>query len=146
MYKHTKRHIERVLRIDFIRFCLVGGLGFLINFALLTLLYQLMDLPIFLSQLVAGEVALFSNFILHNYWTYASHKVQKSISVLLVQFHATSWVAIIGTALIVSACVYYLHLHYIAALATGAILALAWNFVWSKYVIWKKLKSVEYVE
>ena len=130
--------MERLLQHQFVRFCLVGGLGFLINLALLTLFYKMLGWPSFIAQLLAGEVALFSNFMLHHTWTYKGHGVKKSIIHLLIQFHATSWIAIVGTALIVSSCIKFLHMPYVIALVISSAIALVWNYVWTKYVIWRK--------
>jgi putative flippase GtrA len=137
------RHINILLGFDFVRFCIVGGIGFVINLALLSLLYGRLGLPIVVSQLIAAEIALFSNFILHHNWTYKKRAVTKSKKDLVVQFHATSWVAIIGSSLLVSAFTHYLHLQYILALAASSILVLFWNFSWSKYVIWQQNKVEE---
>lgn len=130
--------MNQLLKIDFVRFCLVGALGFVINYILLTLLYKILHSPLFLAQLVAAEVALFSNFIFHHHWTYKASKVRKTITTLIVQFHLTSWVAIVGSALIVSFCVRELGLNYGIALILSSAIALAWNFAWSKFVIWRK--------
>lgn len=129
--------MKRALKVDFIRFCLVGTSGFLINFALLTLLYKILGFHIFFSQLVASEIALFSNFMLHHHWTYKHNNVTKDIKDLLIQFHASSWVAIIGSSLLVSLGTQVLGLNYIIALAVSSLIALSWNFFWTKYVIWR---------
>lgn len=129
--------MERLIQHHFVRFCLVGGLGFLINLSILTALYKHLGWPSFIAQLVAGEIALFSNFMLHHNWTYKGHGVKKSVLHLLVEFHATSWVAILGTAAIFSICLKLLHMHYIVAIAISGGIAMVWNFIWSKYVIWR---------
>ena len=129
--------MKRLIKHHFVRFCIVGLLGFIINFILLSLFYKKLHWPLFVAQLLAGEIALFNNFILHHNWTYSSHNVKKTILQLIVQFHVTSWIAIIGTALIVSFCVTYLHLNYFIALLIGGFIALIWNFIWSKFVIWR---------
>lgn len=130
--------MQGLLKIDFVRFCIVGASGFLINFALLTLLYKTMDSPLFVAQILAAEVALFSNFLFHHHWTYKASKVRKTISTLIVQFHLTSWMAIIGSALIVSVGVQVFHLSYFIALMIASGTALFWNFGWSKFVIWRR--------
>ncbi len=93
---------EKLLKIDFVRFCIVGSLGFLINLALLTLLYQILGSPLVLAQFVASEVALFSNFMFHHRWTYKASNVRKTITKLIVQFHLTSWAAIVGSVILVT--------------------------------------------
>jgi putative flippase GtrA len=129
--------VAKLLRIDFVRFSLVGALGFVINFTILTLLYKVLGMQLFVAQLISGEIALFSNFHLHHTWTYKRHQVTKSIPTLLIQFHLTSWMAIIGTAILVTVGVDLLKLNYIIALFLAGGIAMFWNFVWTKFVIWK---------
>lgn len=124
-----------LLRISFVRFCIVGTLGFVINAVLLHILDKDLRSP-FVAQLIASEIALFSNFLFHHHWTYKETKVRKTITTLIVQFHATSWAAIIGSAIIVTVGVKYLHLNELVALVFASALALFWNFGWSRYVIW----------
>lgn len=138
--------MRRIIQHHFVRFCLVGALGFVINFLLLTLLYKKLDWPLFIAQLIAGEIALFNNFLLHHHWTYRGHGKENRILSLLIQFHATSWVAIVGTAVVVSFCVHYLRMHYIPALVIGGAVALVWNFIWSRYVIWRAHTTISPVE
>lgn len=103
-------------------------------------------MPVFLAQLISAEVALFSNFILHHHWTYKHNKIHKSVSTLLVQFHMSSWPAILGSAVMVSAGERLLHLSNLVALAFSSVVALAWNFAWSKFVIWRDVKGSEIEE
>ncbi len=139
MAADVKRKIVKLLEVDFIRFCIVGGTGFVINLILLTLLQGVFKLPIVVAQLLAAEVALFSNFMLHHHWTYKSKKVEKSLSTLIVQFHASSWPAILGSSLMVGIGVKTFHLKTFEALAVSSAIALVWNFCWSKFVIWKDI-------
>jgi putative flippase GtrA len=101
MIAYTTKQLLRMLKLDFVRFCIVGGTGFVINFMLLTFLHKTLGVGVFVSQLFAAEIALFSNFILHHHWTYKSHKVEKSTRQLLLQFHASTWPAIVGSAAMV---------------------------------------------
>lgn len=135
-----------MLKIDFVRFCIVGGTGFVINLAILVLLTKVFDIRIFIAQLIGAEIALFSNFILHHNWTYKKNKVKKSVVSLILQFHATSWPAIIGSTIMVSVGVSLLHMSQLVALIISSAIALVWNFVWSKYVIWKNITEKEIEE
>ncbi|MDB5170456.1 MAG: hypothetical protein JWO35_150 [Candidatus Saccharibacteria bacterium] len=128
---------SKLVQSDFVRFCVVGSSGFSINFVILTVLYKGVNFPIFMAQLIACEVSLFTNFLLHHHWTYKHKHISKNIKSLLWQFHASSWVAIIGISAMVSFCVKVLEFNYIVALAVSSIIALGWNFYWSKYVIWR---------
>jgi putative flippase GtrA len=146
MVAYTRAKLLRLLKIDFVRFCIVGGTGFVINFILLTLLNVVFGLHIFIAQFIGAEVALFSNFMLHHHWTYAHHKVKKEKHRLLIQFHLISWPAILGSATMVTVCEHVLHFNNFTALATSSAIALMWNFLWSKYVIWRKITTHEIQE
>lgn len=128
--------VKKFLRGDFVRFCIVGVGGFTVNFILLTLLYKTVHWPLFVSQLIAGEIALFHNFFLHHNWTYRDRNTTKTFRLLLIQFHLTSWFAVILTTVVVTVGVSLFKLHYVVALVLAAVLALLWNYIWSKYVIW----------
>ncbi len=143
---YTREQIKRLLKIDFVRFCIVGGTGFIINLIILTTLHRVFSMPIFFAQLIAAEIALFSNFILHHNWTYKNNKVKKSILTLLVQFHATSWPAILGSAVMVSLFEAILHFNELYSLITSSLIALLWNFSWSKYVVWRKVTEKDIQE
>lgn len=141
MISYSAKKIKRLLRIDFIRFSLVGGTGFVINLSILTALHKGLGLALVPSQLVGAEIALFSNFMLHHHWTYKGRNHQKKLSSLIVQFHAVSWPAILGSTLMVSFGVIVLNFSDLVALAFSSCIALLWNFFWSKYVVWRDVKS-----
>lgn len=132
-----REHINKLLEVDFIRFGIVGASGFVINAVLLTVLNKDLHSP-FVAQLIASEIALFSNFMFHHHWTYKANKTRKTISKLIVQFHLTSWAAIIGSALLVTAGIHFFHLNPLIALAISSAIAMFWNFGWSRFVIWRK--------
>ena len=146
MVVYTREKIKQLLKIDFVRFSIVGGSGFLINLIFLIGLSHVFHVPIFFAQLIGAEIALFSNFMLHNNWTYKHRKVQKTFISLLVQFHATSWPAIVGSTLMVSIGVHFLHLNKPLSLAISSVIALVWNFVWSKYVVWRDVSPEQVKE
>jgi putative flippase GtrA len=144
MVVYTREKLERLLKIEFVRFCIVGGSGFVINLILLKALEHV-GLSVWVAQPISAEVALGSNFILHHNWTYKSHRVKKSLTSLIVQFHVTSWPAIVGSTLMVGAGERLLHLSNLLALALSSVIVLMWNFVWTKFVIWRDVspKDVE---
>lgn len=143
MFVYIGGKIKNLHKIDFVRFCIVGTLGFIINFGLLTLLYKVLDVHVFIAQLISSEVALFSNFVLHHNWTYKDNVTNKSIKNLLIQFHASSWSAILGSAAIVAGGVKIFHLNYVVALVIASAAGLFWNFGWTKFVIWRHHQEVE---
>ena len=137
MFVYIAGKVKNLHKIDFVRFCIVGTLGFIINFSLLTVFFKVLGFHIFVSQLLSSEIALFNNFILHHNWTYKDNITNKSIKNLLIQFHMSSWSAILGSAAIVTLSVRVFHLHYLVALVIASAVGLMWNFGWTKFVIWR---------
>lgn len=134
----VKTTISKLLEKDFVRFCIVGAVGFIVNATLLKLFVNYAHLRVYIAQALAAEIALFLNFIFHHNWTYKNASESKSVRQLVVQFHMSSWVAILGSALIVGVLVNKLNVPLMISLAISSITALFWNFFWSKYVIWKR--------
>jgi len=143
MIGYTWVRIQKLLRVDFFRFCIVGGLGFVINLAILTILHRLLHFPVYVSQFAGAEVALFTNFLLHHNWTYKHHTVNKSIPDLLLQFHATTWPAIVGSTLMVTTAINFFRLSSTVALIISSLITLLWNFFWSKFVVWRNVTAQE---
>jgi dolichol-phosphate mannosyltransferase len=66
--------------VQFIKFCCVGGSGFIVD---MTLLYLLADpkclaLNVTLSKVLAAETAILNNFIWNEFWTFRSSAHLKS--------------------------------------------------------------------
>jgi putative flippase GtrA len=131
--------IQKARKSELVRFCVVGSLGFVINFVLLTILFKILGFNIFIAQLISSELALFSNFLFHHHWTYKHRQTTKFLTRLFWEFHATSWAAIIGSTLLVGFGVHTLNLHYTVALIISSFVALGWNFLWTKHYIWKHI-------
>ncbi len=143
MIAYTRERLLRLIKLDFIRFCIVGGVGFVINFVLLIGLHRFAGLNVFVAQLIAAEIALYSNFMLHHHWTYKAHRINKTLRQLLIQFHLTSWPAILGSATMVTLGEQLLHLNSFSALMLSSAIALMWNFGWSKYVVWQDITQAD---
>ncbi len=133
----TKK-VNSLYHNQFLRFCFVGGLGFIINAILLRILHTLLGLPLLIAQAISAEIALFHNFIWHHHWTYVESHVHKTFKRLVVEFHATSWAGVIGSSLLIVLLVNTFHMHEFTALVISSALLLVWNFVFTKFVIWRK--------
>lgn len=129
----------RLIKKSLARFVVVGGVGFVINFAILTILYKILDVKLLPAQLIGAEVAILSNFYLHNSWTYKD-AVKDSIAKRITEFHLSSWVGS-GLTTITLVVLVDRGVQYIVALVIGAVIALVWNFFWTRFIIWKPKES-----
>lgn len=131
--------------LRFFKFAVVGSLGLVIQ----TVLYWILGFGIkvvspTVATILGGQLAILSNFILNNVWTFGDRKIT-SVSTLfkkLVAFYATSNIAVLiiqGGIMKIGEMVVgkeniLIHWFYVAAL----VLTLVFNFtVYNKY-IWKK--------
>lgn len=149
--KNTLIYIFKARLLEFVRFfkfLAVGGTGLFIQ----TILYWFLGFGIkilspSLATIVGGQMAILSNFILNNVWTFKDRKIAdvKTGLVKLVQFYLTSNIAVLliqgGTMRIGEAVVGqtppWIHGFYVLSM----ILTLIFNFtVYNKY-IWKKAQS-----
>lgn len=124
------------------RFLGVGLSGTIINLAALWLLIEFSVVP-GVASLVATEISIIWNFILHDYWTFKStKKVGANKSSLLTQFGRFirfQLVSGLGTGLSLGLFILFnsgLHLHYLIA-QTGAIgLTTIVNFSLNAWLTW----------
>jgi len=76
----------------FIKFCVVGGIGFIVDFSLAYLFIHSFNIQKVLSNMMSAEIAIISNFMLNNYWSFAHKKIKKSTSLIfsLLKFNLVS--------------------------------------------------------
>jgi len=142
--KHVIRYVvtdrwEWFIHGSFGRFCVVGGIGFVINTVLL-LVGVKFGLHPSISAAIGAECAIISNFILNNSWTFHERKITgKKKFLKFLQFNVTSVGAIIiqsstiwiGTTLLGMS---FYFMFYILGVGIG----LVWNYIMYSRVIWKK--------
>ena len=87
----------------FLKFGVVGGTGFIVNFVGLELLKKA-GLSTYFATLLATEAAIISNFILNNIWTFKDKVIIKFTDVIIqfLKFNFSSLFAVIVQPLIVS--------------------------------------------
>lgn len=139
----------------FLKFAIVGTIGFIIN----TIAFKLLDISLTHSPIIrllgeantyalafalGAEIAITSNFILNNRWTFKSEKITglKKTFFKYLQFNGTSLGAIaIGTLVMWTGVSLFgaslRDIYYIA----GIGIALFWNYTMYTRVIWKTVKN-----
>lgn len=133
------QRIEETVTGSFGKFLVVGTIGFIINTAVLELMVRSGFHPAIGSG-IGAELAIISNFILNNSWTFGSRKVRGVRAVVkFFQFSMTSAGAVViqmttvwlGTS---SLGVGVYRWFYILGVGIG----LVWNYIMYSKVIWKK--------
>lgn len=133
-YNLLLRYHDKYLKPGLIRFLFVGGVGFVVNFIGLTILFHMLGIPILISQLISAEVALIVTFFGNNYWAFSGdhhHTLKQKI----MRYHMTAWIGVGINSLCVVLLVHYAHWYYGFALVVGAAVGLVWNYTLNKKVI-----------
>ncbi|MBI2074339.1 MAG: glycosyltransferase [Candidatus Levybacteria bacterium] len=135
--------IARILELKrFIKFLVVGGLGFVINAIALRLLVESYNWHPASANLAGAVLAIFSNYNFNNIWTFKEETSKGILSYLtkLVGFYISSS---IGVVLIQTGTIYLgTHLigrtYYFIYFLVGTGFLLIWNFTMYRKVIWRK--------
>ncbi len=107
------------------KFLVVGGLGTLVNTAILVILYHYAHLALVAASALATELAIAHNFLWNNYWTFGRRGVSLS---RFARFNVVSLAGQCITVATLWVLVQQAGLHYIVANMAGIGLALVWNF------------------
>ena len=86
--KITYRYSE-----DFIRYCLVGLVGMLVNIGAYLLLNRYFQIPLQAASLIAIEISIVSNFLLNNYWTFKTRPKKLSMIRRMLNFHIAAGIS-----------------------------------------------------
>jgi len=129
------------------RFLVVGSGAFLVNVVLLYLFHGVMGIPILPAQILGAEGTIIFSFYLHHYWTYRQYS-EKPLWLRFIEFNGSALGGSLISTLSVLICTQLLHVHYLAGLSIGAVLATSWNYFSNQYFIWTKgrKQQVEYAE
>lgn len=119
--------------VKLIKFLLVGGLGVMINSLALIGLHQLLRFPLVVASLAAVELAIVSNFVWNDRWTFGRKKLSLQ---RFFQFNLVSCGGLVITTGTLWALVTHLATPYLLANLLGIGLATCWNFGMSLLWTW----------
>ena len=126
----NKKLIQQILK-----FGVVGGFAFLIDYGLLYLLTEYLNIYYFISSIISFIISLIFNYILSVKWVFDVDKKQtiKEITLFVV-------LSIIGLAinqLIMYIGVDKLSLYYMLVKLISTVIVMIWNFITRKIFIEK---------
>lgn len=132
-------------KIRFVKFGIVGGTGFVVNYLGLELL-KYFGLTTYLASLFATEASIISNFILNNIWTFKDKKISsfKNLVIQFLKFNLSSLFAVIVQPLIVSGVSKWLGdtplVHFGALVFALVFVIVPYNYTVYNLFIWKTWK------
>ena len=133
----VSKMVGRVIPVPMLKFFLVGLSGVLVHMTVLGMLYRVMTYPFLTAQMAAICVAIASNFVLNNRYTFRNRRLTGSAfwSGLASFYLVCAMGAVIGIS--VGEMLHNVPLAWwIAGLATTMIAAL-WNYSVSSILTWR---------
>jgi dolichol-phosphate mannosyltransferase len=117
--------------VRFVKFCLVGASGVLVNEGLLWILTRFAGLLLAPASVISIEASIISNFTLNNFFTFSDRRLTGAPNFLLRlgKFNAVSLIGLginIGVLLLLTNV---FHLHYLLANLIGIAIAMLWNYL-----------------
>jgi putative flippase GtrA len=114
--------------LELLRFCVVGGSGYVINVGLFTLAYQ--SLPYLIAFAIAFGVAATSNFIWNRVWTF---RIEHGVPhVQYARFLAVSLLALVIDLVALALLVEVFGVHKTVAAAIAIVVATPISFLGNK--------------
>ena len=132
---------RRIKTLDwkrFLKFCMVGGSGILVNEGLLWLFTDGIGFFYLYSAIIGIEASIASNFILNNVWTFRDRR--KASGGIFARFIRYNLACLIGVGLNVSILwlmTEIIGMHYLISNLFGIAVAVIWNYTASLKWIWK---------
>ena len=131
------RALGRMVSLRFIKFCLVGSLGVIVHFLLLSVLLRGAALDFTAAQLLATVGAATTNYHFNNRWTYGEVALRGRRWLWgLLKFLVISSVGILANVGVASA----VHSHAVSwqlSAIAGIAIGVFWNYMMTKISVWK---------
>ncbi len=119
-----------------IRFGVVGLSGTLVNTVVLYLLVDRLGLNHLAAAVVATEVAILSNFLLNDRWTFRGVGPARPWHEWALAYNSVALVGLLVSVSVLAGLTYVGGLHYLVANLVAIGAATAWNFAGSSLVAW----------
>jgi putative flippase GtrA len=124
--------------LQFVKFCLVGLSGVIVDTTVLVSLVELLSLDPRFAAVFAFFAAVNWNYALNRNWTFVSDKIAKSTP----SYFSFVAICLLGLGVrigIMHILIEYAQLWYVLASLVGIILATIFNFLGSRYVSFSKV-------
>lgn len=74
------------LNSSFIKYTIVGGIGFLIDFGISFILIENVHFKLWLATIISTESSIISNFLFNNFWSFSHKKLEHNLKSYLPSF------------------------------------------------------------
>jgi len=148
-FKRLLRLLERVPGIDdperFLKFSVVGASGVIVNLGLLWFLTSIVGIYYVISNIIAVEISIITNFILNDLWTWRDRRTGGLTATLkrLAAFNAVCAGGLVINTAVLYALTTYLGIYYMISALFGIAAATMWNYWVNNLITWGALVEGE---
>lgn len=131
---------------SFVKYVIVGATGFVLDFGILYLLYKKAGFNISLAQAISAEVAIFSNFMFNNFWSFKHKKIDNTLRSFLKSFGKFNSVAL-GSLIIQTVAITIFHYYqgdqyiFLFKVVVLVTIIIPYSYYLYNRVVWKPTKS-----
>ncbi len=122
----------------FIKFSIVGVIGAGVNYFFLFIFYGLFNLYYLLAAAISVEIAVISNFILNDKWTFQSRKKKGMSFLRFLKFNLVSSGGIVINLLVLWGLKENFNFNVYFAQFFAILTAWLWNFFINNFWTWRK--------
>ena len=134
----TDKLVGHVVPVRFALFALIGGIGTIVHMAVLWGSLWVFAMPFLTAQTIAAIVAMTSNFLLNNFFTYADRRLKGWGAVRgLISFYAVCSLGAVANVGVASYLFGQREVWWIAGIA-GIVVGSVWNYAVSTIFTWKR--------
>ena len=128
--------IGKYIPLKFLKFCLVGLSGVVVNWLILFLGKNFTEIDIRIVIVSAILVSMLSNFVLNNIWTFSKEAVDKPVLVKIIQFFLICGIGA-GINYVITYSLYKIDFLIYCASFLGIAAATIWNYVLNSLITWR---------
>ncbi|BBO73268.1 glycosyl transferase [Desulfosarcina widdelii] len=126
---------------EFVKYCIVGVSGILVNLGMYITLTRLLYLPPPLSSPIAIETSIISNFFLNHLWTFNGRHNAKGLFKKITNFHIVAGIAGLSNYSVFILLINYIGLYDIIANLTGIALGTLINYFCNSLWTWRRIRA-----
>ena len=134
-----RRELQR-----FVKYCLVGATGVIMNMGVLAILAGA-DMAYFPAGALAVEIAIGTNFLLNEFWSFGDHARRHSgVIPRLFRFLKFNFFCVGGAAISLITLwllTEYVGFHYLLSNLVGITIATAWNYGMNANLTWESARA-----
>lgn len=127
---------DKALFVQLMRYTIVGGIAFVVDYGALWLLTEFVGLYHLLSAAIAFILGLVCNYLISTAWVFGESKVSSR----WLEFVAFAIIGIVGLGFneaIIYLCTDILGLHYMVSKLVSTVIVFFWNFFARRFILFK---------